>query len=324
MKSSFLQTRGRTVTPCLLVVLAAALGLTTACKTPEPVLHRGPIVFITIDTLRADVVGALADPNTPLDQTRLTPNLDRFAAEADWATRAVSTSSWTVPSMASLMTGLQPWRHGNWDAERAVLQESRRTLAEAVKTGGYQTVGFRSNTWMRGKFGYAQGFDQFSGLRGGRRTIGVLESLPAERAAAEAAEGGADRPTFVWAHVLPPHAPYQLHREFVDRIGDPDASLLDGTWGSLPDRVTTAELEAYLDPARTLDPEHLAKYWALYRLHVSHADRVVGEMLDALRRSEAGTMLLWSLPQTMVRSSVRLIRSPMEAISTERYSRYRC
>ncbi len=266
----------------LMLMLIVAIGLLVGCQPPPVVPHRGPIVLITIDTLRADVVGALAGPATPLDQTRLTPNLDRFAAESDWATRAVSTSSWTVPSMASLMTGQQPWRHGNWHGERAALQESHRTLAEALKEGGYQTAGFRSNTWLRGSFGYAQGFDQFKGLRGGKRAASLLESLAAEQAEAN----GDDAPNFVWIHILPPHAPYQLHRKYLDRLGDAGPNVEGGNWDALPNRVNTGELEQYLDPGRTPAPELLAQYWALYRLHVSHADQVVGELLDALRRSD--------------------------------------
>ena len=80
--------------------LSLALGATalwTGCAAEAPPVHRGPIVLITIDALRADLVG-----------TGLLPNLDRLAVEADWAGTAITTSSWTVPSMASLFTGQQP------------------------------------------------------------------------------------------------------------------------------------------------------------------------------------------------------------------------
>ncbi len=78
-----------------LAVAIIAAALWTGCAEAPPV-HRGPIVLITIDALRADLVG-----------TGLLPNLDALAAEADWAGAAITTSSWTVPSMASLFTGQQ-------------------------------------------------------------------------------------------------------------------------------------------------------------------------------------------------------------------------
>ena len=62
--------------------------------------HRGPIVLITLDALRADAVGAFGGP------PRLTPTLDALAREATWAGTAIAPSSWTVPSMAALFTGL--------------------------------------------------------------------------------------------------------------------------------------------------------------------------------------------------------------------------
>ena len=93
-----------------LAALCVLAAFSSSCGVSTP--HLGPVVLITVDALRADLVGALGGPRG------LTPNLDRLAAEADWAERAVAASSWTVPSMASLFTGLQPWRHGNWHADR--------------------------------------------------------------------------------------------------------------------------------------------------------------------------------------------------------------
>ncbi len=261
----------------LWVVLLALSSLSVACSTPEePEPHRGPVVLITVDTLRADVVGALAQADTPADRRGLTPHLDRFAAEADWAERAVATSSWTVPSMASLMTGLQPWSHGSWHGERAVLAEERLTVAEVMQEAGFHTIGFRSNTWLRPRFGYAQGFDEMYDLGGSKRAIAVLESLGAQ---GPGGETEAAAPTFVWIHVLPPHAPYLRHDQYAERLSSsPDLT-------ALPQRVTAADLEPYLDPGRPLDEATREVFWTLYRLHVAHSDEIVGALLDALRRS---------------------------------------
>jgi arylsulfatase A-like enzyme len=238
--------------------IALCAVLFGSCGTP-PQPHRGPVVLITIDALRADVVGALGG------RPGLTPHLDRLAAESDWAERSIAASSWTVPSMASLFTGLQPWRHGNWHADRARLAEELVTLPEALQDSGYRTFAFRSNTWLRPQFGYAQGFEVFQSLGQGKRAEAKLESLTGE-------------PDFVWVHVLPPHAPYQRWAHLLDR-------LPEGAPADLPERVRAAELERYFDPAATPAPEDLARFWALYQLHVAHADEVVGRLLDALRRS---------------------------------------
>lgn len=237
--------------------MIASLGV--GCSAPRgPELHDGPILIITIDALRADTLGALGG------EPALTPNLDALAAEADWAERAVAASSWTVPSMAAIHTGRQPWRNGNWHSGRPVLSEEQVTLAEAVQGVGYRTVAFRSNTWLRAKFGYDQGFDDFFSLGQRKRAKARLEAV----------DGGRE---LIWAHVLPPHAPYVHRPELAEQVVDAPASL--------PERVRALELEPYFDPEVELPQAEKDVYWALYRFNVAWADQVVGELFDSLRKS---------------------------------------
>lgn len=220
--------------------------------------HQGPIVLITIDALRADVVGALGGP------PKLTPNLDRLASEATWAGRAVSPSSWTVPSMGSLFTGLQPWSTQSWSGDRAVLQDRLVTLPEALKARGYRTSAFRSNHWLQQEYGYGQGFDSFRYLREGKRAESELAAL----------KGGAD---FIWVHILPPHAPYVRR--------DPLLKQLPGAPEGLPQKVRPLDLEPYFDPDVPLPPEQAKVFKAMYELNAAWADAMLGRMLESLRRS---------------------------------------
>ena len=217
------------------------------------------MILITVDTLRADVIGALGGPGG------LTPHLDALAAESAWADAAVATSSWTVPSMASIITGRQPWRAGNWHAERAKLDEGNVTMAEMLREVGFSTRAFTSNTWLRGKFGYAQGIDEFRRLRGGRRARAALSELDGS-------------PEFVWVHVLPPHAPYQRHEAYLERVEGAAAE-------SLPERVTPADLEPFYDPSVTLPEARRRVFWQMYQLHVAHSDALVGGLLQSIRDS---------------------------------------
>jgi len=234
--------------------LAAALVL--ACRGEDknlPPPHQGPIVLITIDALRADVIGA-----------KLTPNLEKLAAESAWAGRAVSPSSWTVPSMAALFTGLQPWSVQSWSSDRAVLREDLITLPEALKGQGYRTAGFRTNHWLERVYGYAQGFDDFRYLAQGKRAENHLEKLGPGR-------------EFVWVHILEPHAPYVRRAPFEDR--------LSGAPPDLPQKVRPADLEPYFDPAVPLPPGQERVFRAMYELNAAYADHVLGNMVAALRRS---------------------------------------
>jgi arylsulfatase A-like enzyme len=211
------------------------------------------VVLVTFDALRVDAV-------TP----RLMPHFSRFLEEADWGGTGVAASSWTAPSMGSLFTGLQPWRHGVLHPGRPRLVDELHTLPEAMAAAGLATAAYRSNHWLEGKFGYRQGFEEFRAFGSGGRAAGHLASLDGS-------------PVFLWAHILPPHAPYLRHEQYLDRLDDPPAEL--------PPRVRPQDLEPFYDPATPLPAETRRVFEALYRLHAAWADEQLGRLLDALRRS---------------------------------------
>lgn len=251
---------------CVLLALAAhgcgGGASDRASPAPPPPPHRGPIVLITLDALRADAVAALGGTG-PAGRS-LTPNFDRLVAEADWAGRAVAPSSWTVPSMASLMTGLQPWAHGALHSGQAHLRADLDTLAEVLSGLGYRTAAYRTNRWLHGQFGYHQGFEVFRHLGKGWRAQQRLRKL----------DGGAE---LVWIHILPPHTPYRRNEGLAERLGqDPER---------LPERVEPLDLEPYYDPAVELPPELREDFLALYGHNVAWADERLGRLLDALRES---------------------------------------
>jgi arylsulfatase A-like enzyme len=258
--------RGRAVALAGIAAAALAAGLVMRCAGGAAGhAHRGPIVLITLDALRADAVGAFGGP------PRLTPALDALAREATWAGTAVAPSSWTVPSMAALFTGLQPWRNQNWHGEAAMLRPELVTIPEALRELGFATTGFYTNVWLRPPFGYGAGFDSYRYFREGRRAEAMLAGL----GAATASEGR--RPPFVWAHVLPPHAPYVRRDQYLDRLPAPVPEL--------PRRVTVLDLEPWFDPAVPLSADRAHTFRAAYQLHVAWADEIVGRLLAALEKS---------------------------------------
>ena len=118
------------------------------------------IVFITFDSLRADVIGGLGG------EKGLTPNLDALLRRSDWAGRGIAPSSWGVPSMASLFTGLRPWQHQVLDSGSR-LSPGLLTLPEALQAAGYETAGFAAEASVLKEAGYAQGFDEMENLAKG-------------------------------------------------------------------------------------------------------------------------------------------------------------
>jgi len=236
--------------------LSLLISCLASCRGSAPP-QEGPIILITFDSLRADVVGGLGG------ERGLTPNLDALMRQASWAGRAIAPSSWGSPAMASLFTGLRPWQH-------QVLQEESRlapalfTLPEALQALGYETSGFTGEAAYSKQGGYEQGFDRLEELAKGAGAAKRLERI-----------GGRRR--FVWIHIPEPQAPYFHRPRFDDRI---DTGRLE-----LPERVLPNQLALYFDPANPLPPARRRMFWAMYRFNVAWADDRLGRLIQALRSS---------------------------------------
>jgi arylsulfatase A-like enzyme len=193
-----------------MLIAGIALALGAGCSD-EP--KRAPhVILMTLDTLRADHLGCYGY------ERPTSPWLDGFATVATFYTRAHSTSPWTLPSHASLLTGKYPFEHGahtfkvnEKKIELGVLDERHLTLAEALKAEGYQTAAFTGNaSFLKERFQLNQGFDtyynkQSNGGRLNKQIVGWLK------------ERGPD-PFFLFLNYVDTHNPYQTGngREAID------------------------------------------------------------------------------------------------------------
>jgi len=150
-------------------------------------------VLVTIDTLRADRVGASA-----------MPALDRLARESIVFARTVSVAPLTLPAHASILTALYPPRHGVRDNHLFSLGADVPTFTEALARRGYATGAFVSASVLNRRYGLARGFGAYDD------DTGPLERAAADTfAAAERWLASAPRPAFAWIHLFEPHAPYK-------------------------------------------------------------------------------------------------------------------
>ncbi|HKB12603.1 MAG TPA: sulfatase-like hydrolase/transferase, partial [Vicinamibacterales bacterium] len=154
--------------------LLSALALATAAcgrgATPPPG-SRPNVLLITIDTLRADRIGA-----------GIAPAIDRLAASSLRFTNARTAVPLTLPSHATIHTGLLPPQHGVRENGAGVLAESHRTIARLLKDSGYETAAFVGAFVLDRRFGLAQGFDTYDDQV--PRDPDATERLEAERPAA--------------------------------------------------------------------------------------------------------------------------------------------
>jgi cytochrome c-type biogenesis protein CcmH/NrfG len=191
----------RVIRTVWLVTALAGLG---ACRSsPPPARH---VVLITIDTLRADAVGAYGSG------TARTPTLDALARDGARFDRAWATAPITLTSHASLLTGLYPPAHGARHNGIA-LKDGIATLATALKGAGFDTAAFVSAFPLDRRFGLARGFDVYDDELP-RSSAGLPQN---ERAGAETVDRAiawlrtrGNARLFLWVHLFEPHAPYGL------------------------------------------------------------------------------------------------------------------
>lgn len=131
----------------------------TTSRQEQPASTELPnVVLIVIDALRADHVSAYGY------ERQTTPNIDRLAAEGIKFTEAVADAPWTLPSHASLFTGLPVSAHGV-DSTWTRLNGNLDTLAETLSEIGYYTIGISNNFWVSASNNFTQGFREYFTFR---------------------------------------------------------------------------------------------------------------------------------------------------------------
>ncbi|GEM_PF-1264674 len=118
--------------------------------------QRPNVILISLDTLRPDRLGCYGDE--PSDS----PHLDALAAEGMLFTDAYSTSSYTLPSHGSMLTGQYPAFHGAVDVTDALDPQRSPLLADLLADAGYVTAGFTGAGYVSSEYGFATGFDRYS------------------------------------------------------------------------------------------------------------------------------------------------------------------
>jgi arylsulfatase A-like enzyme len=250
-----------------------------------PSRGQPPVILISLDTLRADRLGVYGyDKPT-------TPNLAAVAAGAKLYTNAHATSPWTLPSHASMFTGLYPFEHGchRYDhggpirdpdmpreeihalnaalMEASSLDPSFLTLAEVMAGNGYRTGAVIANpSYLSEKYRLDQGFETYDIHEGGAREINEL--------ALQWLDGKQDKPFFLFLNYMDTHLPYACHA----REGFPDVGTQKDA-----NRVVTGLRKVTVND----DPQQIAARvrrmsW-MYDVSLANLDEQLGALFDRLR-----------------------------------------
>lgn len=186
------------------------------------------LLFITIDTLRADHLGCYGY------QAAQTPNLDQLAANGTLFAQVHSQSPLTLPSHASIFTGTNPTFHKIRDNNLNKLDAKIPTMAEILKENGYRAAAVVSATPLARNRGLAKGFVEYDDVAEQLGTTHTQVHIPEKKAQKSVKAAIAqlqrfaqtpEQPFFLWLHLFDPHAEYQPPPPFRDRFRD---NLYDG------------------------------------------------------------------------------------------------
>lgn len=206
-------------------------------------LPRANILLVTIDTLRADRVGAYGH------RGGLTPTLDRLAREGVRVETAWAHVPLTLPSHTALMTGTYPFVNGVRDNGSFRFDGARPTLASVLKGAGYRTGAFVSAFVLDARFGLNAGFDVYDDTLSSRAAGGALSVLerPApgtlDAATRWITTASTPGPWFAWVHLYDPHDPYDPPAASRARAADPydaEVAFTDEALGAALDRLRSA------------------------------------------------------------------------------------
>jgi arylsulfatase A-like enzyme/Tfp pilus assembly protein PilF len=194
-------------------VVLGVLAATACGSRPDPQGNaavpstRPSILLVTLDTTRADAVG-------PEAAGIETPAFNALAARGLRFRQAYATVPETLPSHASMMTGLYPAGHGIHENARS-LSSNHAVLAERLQQAGYRTAAFVSSFVLARRFGLARGFELYDDdLPDERAERSSRETT--DRAIAHVAQAISE-PRFLWVHYFDPHTPYTPAEPFRSR-----------------------------------------------------------------------------------------------------------
>jgi arylsulfatase A-like enzyme len=264
-----------------MVALLACAALLPACGGLAP----PDIVLVVVDTLRADHLGAYgyARPTSP--------RIDALAAEGLWFRRAYAHSSWTLPSLASLLTGLLPHEHrvGRDPADPmryGRVPPEQETLAEILRARGYRCGAIVNNTYLAPEFALNQGFEEHYDYRGATLTEIRSAEESVDAALSWLREVGSARPRFLLLHLMEPHLSY-----------DPPPAVRHAFTGAGPPPVEVpfGDAEAFAalrSGSRRLAGAELDYVLGLYDEEILAVDRAIGRLLAGLEQAAGGRVAI--------------------------------
>jgi arylsulfatase A-like enzyme len=257
----------------LLLSCTVLAPLAPGCRpAPTGPAERPDVILVSIDSLRSDHLGCYGY------RKETSPAIDGLASRGVRFETAVSTTSWTLPAHAAMLTGLFDTSHGVVDNGLG-LPEDVRTLAEDLRSAGYRTAGFFGGPYLDPAYGFGKGFDHYEScmspeVADAHRDVTGPRTVAAVKAWLDGACSAGDaRPLFLFVHLWDVHYDYMPPREYVERFDPGYEGTLDGS-----DFLRNPAVEPHMAPR---DFDHLL---ALYDGEIRFTDENLARILDDFER----------------------------------------
>jgi arylsulfatase A-like enzyme len=239
--------------------------------------------LITLDTTRWDHLSCYGYAE------KTTPAIDALASEAMRYSHAMTPSSWTLPSHASIFTGMLPTHHRahfsfdeNVDPQSIEgpmfysLHPELPTLAEELKKAGYKTAGIIAAPLLAAKFGFGRGFDYYNDRlpigEGFERNADEVSTLAIGWLNEYRAEGG-ETPFFLFLNYFDPHSPYQPPAPWGNpEVAEEQYDLYSGKYSGV------------LSGARDLTDSEHNLLLAQYDREIRFMDNEIGRLFEEMKR----------------------------------------
>ncbi len=245
----------------------------TRKRTPSSPTAPNMVLFV-MDTERADRCSAFGY------EKATTPHLERLAARGVAYDNAWSTSSWTWPSTASLLTGLDALEHGVTSPKSCFLSHELDTLPKVLQERGFRTAAFSCNPLITANKNFDEGFERFEEVDG---FVSGVEMMPK---VLDWVREHAGQRFFLYVHLVDPHGPHRplpaelarLGGERPERYGD---SGYAGITGGLR-QIWAASRDKNIDYRKYVPVEHEQWINDVYDACVATGDHHLGSLLELL------------------------------------------
>ena len=255
----------------------AAIGSACHRKSSSP-----SVLLIIIDTLPAGHSSAYGYP------LQTTGTLEALAKEGVRFEHAISASPWTLPSLASILTGALPSRHqagmhlDPWtldDRRLATMSENIVTLAEVFRQKGYATAGFFQNPFAHPGYGLDRGFDVYDYAPGDNTTIRRADMVTATAMRWLLTRDRKNQPFFLAVHYFDPHLAYDPPPQFM-------VAFVYGYQGKLipPFNPGPEEIKKLRFGEVKPSEQDRAFIQGLYDAEVTFTDAQIADFFDFLRQ----------------------------------------